>query len=314
MLRFAKRHRCALALLAAGLAALGLFWALRRSVAAMTWWVGAVSMPVKRTVSALVDPLPFSGCEAGAVLLILLTLAGLGRCIWRKAHRQAGGFAAWGVRTAALAVWLYALVCALWGTQYYIPGFAARAGIAAGPVSVEDLAAVTRFFADNVNTCADIVPRGADDVFAVPVWDILSDTDGLYDGLAAEYPFLAGPERNPKPAFFSKLMSAWGFTSYLCPLLGESTVNVDCPAVFLPATVCHEFAHQRGVAAEQEANFVGIRAALESGRAAYVYSGWLFGYLHLHNALAGTDPALAQEVWAMLCPAARADLTANNAY
>ena len=251
MARFCKRHRFALALLAAGLAALGLFWALRGNTAAMVWWVDAVSMPAKRGLSALVDPLPCSGCELGAVVLILGVLAGLGR---------PGGFGGWGIRAAALVLWIYVLVCALWGTQYYIPGFAARAGIEAGPVATEDLAAVTRYFAQNANACSGAVPRDAAGVFAVPVREIMADTAGLYDGLAAEYPFLSGPERNPKPAFFSKLMSAWGFTGYLCPLLGESTLNVDCPAVFLPVTVCHEFAHQRGVAAEQEANFVGIRA------------------------------------------------------
>ncbi len=312
--RFAKHHRCALALLTAGAAALGAFWALRGSAAAMAWWVDTVSMPAKRLLSVLVDPLPFSGCELGAVLLILLVLAGLGRCAWRKAHGRPADLGGWAVRLAALLVWLYALVCALWGTQYYVPGFAARAGIAAGPVATEDLAAVARYFAAQVNACAGAVPRTADGGFGVPVRDILADTQGLYDGLAAEYPFLAGPERRPKPAFFSKLMSAWGFTGYLCPLLGESTLNVDCPAVFLPVTVCHELAHQRGVAAEQEANFVGIRAAAESGRPVYAYSGWLFGFLHLSNALYSADPTLANEVYDVLCPAARADLAANNAY
>ena len=123
-----------------------------------------------------------------------------------------------------------------------------------------------------------------------------------------------GPERRPKPAVYSKLMSAWGFTGYLCPLVGESTLNVDCPAVFLPVTIAHELAHQRGVAPEQDANFVGVMAATASGRAAYRYSGWLFGYLHLSNALYTADPARAAESYRLLCAEAQADLAANNAY
>ena len=109
-------------------------------------------------------------------------------------------------------------------------------------------------------------------------------------------------------------MSAWGFTGYLCPLTGESTLNVDCPEVFLPVTIAHEYAHQRGVAAEQEANFVGIMAAVASGRPAYVYSGWLYGYLHLSNALYRADPAAAAACMAELPAAARADFDLNNAY
>ena len=123
-----------------------------------------------------------------------------------------------------------------------------------------------------------------------------------------------GPERHPKPAVYSKLMSAWGFTGYLCPLVGESTLNVDSPAVFLPVTVAHELAHQRGVAAEQDANFVGVMAATAGGNAAYQYSGWLFGYLHLSNALYSADPDLARASYAALCAEAQADMADNNAY
>ena len=306
---FAKAHRRALALLAAGLACLLLFWALRGRAAVTVWWVDVVSMPAKRALSALVDPLPCSACELGATALILLALAGLGRCIRRRT-----GFAGWALRVVTELVWLYALVSALWGTQYYVPGFAARAGMRGGAVAEEDLAAVTAYFAAGVNAAADAVPRGADGVFAVPPADILADTRGLYDGLTMEYPFLAGPERRAKPAFYSKLMSAWGFTGYLCPLVGESTLNVDAPAVFLPVTVCHEFAHQRGVAAEQEANFAGIRAALACGKPVYEYSGWLFGFLHLYNALYSADREAAFAVYDTLCPAAKADMAANNAY
>lgn len=55
-------------------------------------------------------------------------------------------------------------------------------------------------------------------------------------------------------------------------------------------------------------------AATASGRADYRYSGWLFGYLHLSNALYTADPARAAESYRLLCAEAQADLAANNAY
>lgn len=99
---------------------------------------------------------------------------------------------------------------------------------------MEQLAATTVWFGEQVNAAADTVPRDETGLFAVGKEKILLNTGHVYDGIVAEYPFLAGPHRSPKPAFYSKLMSAAGFTGYLCPLFGESTLNVDCPAVFCP--------------------------------------------------------------------------------
>lgn len=280
---FGRAHKAGLALLGGGVAALGAFWAARRSAAAMQWWVEYVSMPVKRFVSALVEPLPFSFCELAATAAILICLVRLVQRIVRAMHRKQAGFAA-------------------------------QANMQAPALSVEQLAATTVWFAEQVNAAADTVPRDETGLFAVSKEKILLNTGHVYDGIVAEYPFLAGPHRSPKPAFYSKLMSAAGFTGYLCPLFGESTLNVDCPAVFLPATIAHEFSHQRGVAAEQEANFVAIRASTTCGDAAYEYSGWLMGYLYLSNAWYSADPQAASENYRTLCDAARTDLADNNAY
>ena len=274
-----RAHRGGLAALAGGGAALGVFAAARSSRTSMDWWLAHISMPVKRGISFAVDPLPFSACELGATVLCLGALALLVRAVRRRR------LADWALHTAVLLVWGYAGVCALWGTQYYGTGFAEKAGMTAPPVSTETLAAVTDWFAERVNETAPLTERDANGLFAVDKAEIFAGCSGLYDPLTERWSFLSGPERRPKPAVYSKLMSAWGFTGYLCPLVGESTLNVDCPAVFLPVTIAHELAHQRGVAPEQEANFVGVMAATASGRAAYRYSGWLFGYLHLSNAL-----------------------------
>ena len=156
--------------------------------------------------------------------------------------------------------------------------------------SAEALAAVTDWFAERVNETAPLTERDANGLFAVDKAEIFAGCSGLYDPLTERWPFLSGPERRPKPAVYSKLKSAWGFTGYLCPLVGESTLNIDCPAVFLPVTIAHELAHQRGVAPEQEANFVGVMAATASDTAVRNISSIRFPWINpTPNMTAHTD-------------------------
>lgn len=238
--RWACRHRAGLLALAAGFAAWGLFYIARRSTAAMDWWLTYVSMPVKRGLSFIADPLPFSACELGANGA---HRRGAGAAGPRRAPPQAGGLGAAYGRAAGLGV------CGglrTVGHAVLWHEFCRRAGMTAPPVSTGELAAVTDYFADKVNAAAPLVQRDESGVFATDKTEIFAGCAHLYDPLTERWPFLAGPERRPKPAIYSKLMSAWGFTGYLCPLVGESTLNVDSPAVFLPVTIAHELAHQRG--------------------------------------------------------------------
>ena len=177
------KHKTAFSLLAAGLAALALFFLLRGNAAAMNWWVWRVSMPVKRALGAVTDCLPFSVCEAGATLLILLALGLLVRCVVCRR-----GLGVWALHLACLLVWGYAAVCGLWGTQYYADSLAGQAPA----VSVEQLAAVTDYFAQKANETACEMPSKQ---------DILTHSAGLYDPLTGRWPRLAGPERRAKPAF-----------------------------------------------------------------------------------------------------------------
>ena len=133
-----------------GLAELGAFWYFRRSIAAMNWFIQYVSMPYKRVLSALVDPLPFSAGE------LVCTLGGLW-LVWmavRTLRQQRAGQRVLPrrlVSLAALAVWGYALVCGAWGVQYYGTGFAGRAGLTPQPVTARQLADTAAWFARKVN-------------------------------------------------------------------------------------------------------------------------------------------------------------------
>ena len=90
--------------------------------------------------------------------------------------------------------------------------------------------------------------------------------------------------------------------------------SVDSPACLLPANIAHELAHQRGIASEQECNFLAIAAATSSEDPVYQYSGYLMGYIHLSNALYRADPARWERTCGDLPETVLADLRYHSAY
>ena len=161
---------------------------------------------------------------------------------------------------------------------------------------------------------ADTVPRDENGVYAVPKEQILSESRSVYGGVTELFPFLEFPDTGVKAVRCSRFMSVMGFTGMYFACMGESNVNVDSPACLLPSTIAHELAHQRGVAWEQECNFLGVLASVTSGMPDYIYSGWLLGFIHLGNALYETDPEAYWAIRGTLPAAVEADLRDNSAY
>ena len=91
-------------------------------------------------------------------------------------------------------------------------------------------------------------------------------------------------------------------------------MNVDSPACLLPANIAHELAHQRGIASEQECNFLAIAASTASDDVVYQYSGYLMGYIQLSNALYRADRERWAAVRGLLPETVLADLRYHSEY
>ena len=117
--------------LLAGLAALALFRIFRKDPAAMQWWLGHVSMPYKQAMSAWADKVSFSVAEAVCTLAGAAVMALAANTVWRMAHGAAVNWAGRLLGICAFGVWVYAAVCAFWGTQYYGESFARKTGLQA---------------------------------------------------------------------------------------------------------------------------------------------------------------------------------------
>ena len=284
-------------------------------------WMNAlerfVSAPIRRFLGSLSGRVSFSVMEALYVLAAILavtyavwSIAAVVRAGGRRKNRAYS--AVLGAVCAGLSI--CAATCLLWGVCYYTDTFQDKSGIHTEEVSLPDLTAVTAWFAENLTETAAQVPRNEMGLFNVSLDDIFAESTGIYEGAEDLFPFLAFEDLAPKRMLFSKVMSAMNFTGVYFAFTGESNINVDAPACLIPSTIAHELSHQRGIASEQECNFLAVLASTTSGSPVYEYSGWLMGYIHLGNALYGADQEAWQAIRDGLPDTVRADLAYNNAY
>lgn len=279
--------------------------------------VAGGTLLVRQRLGLLWGLLPFSGAELLCCLGLLVLAAWL---IWtvvtlirRRGERLKYLWRRLSLLLAVLLT-LYLLLCLFLGASYRADGFREKSGIWGRPTDVDSLYRTTALFALGLRETADLVPRDGEGCFAAPLEEVFAASTDIYRGAEALFPFLALEDRAPKKAFFSRLMSVFNYTGFYFPFTGEANINIDPPPCLIPATIAHEMAHQRGVASEQEANFVAVVTCLESADPVYVYSGWLFGFAHLGNALYRYDPDRYFELAAALPEGVRADLHANNVY
>ena len=301
---------------AAGLLLIGTYFALRSDRSAMEWAYGAIVRPWREFARKATGALPFSLAEC---LIVAAIAAGLAYivftivCLLRFSGKWTRLYRLFTTALTAFAL-IYAGFCVLWGVYYYVADFEEQSGIAGRPVSTEQLEAVTRYFTDLVNDYGERVARDENGVFAEDLGGIFDYSGTLYAAVERDLPCLAGDAVPAKRFFFSRAMSYINFTGFYFPFTGEANVNVDSPACFVPSTIAHELAHQRGVAEEDEANFVAVLASLTDGDARYCYSACLLAYVHLGNALYRADYDAWLDNFQRLSPGVRADLAENSAY
>ncbi len=298
------------------LLAVALIYALRVDEGAMLWVYEHVTHPYHLFMSKLCSHFAFSAAELVYAAAILGLAVYLLWCVYRLIRFPEKLWQLYRlVLTLAMAGAIFwAGLNVMWTPCYYAPGFAEQSGVDDGPLELEELETVTRWFAALASEYADEVPRDENGACTTDRDSVLDRAAGVFEGAAELYPFLDGEALRPKPIHFSRIMSYLDFTGFFFPMTGEANLNMDSPVFLLPSTSQHEIAHQRGVAMEQECNFVAVLSCLESEYADFRYAGAALAYIYLGNALAGADYEAYTEIYYSLSDTVRADFKAQSAY
>ncbi len=118
-----------------------------------------------------------------------------------------------------------------------------------------------------------------------------------YDSLTEKYDFISDFYSYPKPLFISELMPYTRISGFYTFFTGESNISTAYPDFMLPFTMAHEMAHQRGIAKEDEANFVAFLVCMESNDDYIRYSGYTEMMNYLTDSLYLSDYELYESVY-----------------
>lgn len=280
-----------------------LYYILKNRKASMDWVLTNISLPYRAAAAQVSSFGPFQYFSLAEVLLTLLILWALYFIVKtiiiliQRPHRLSN----FGRRLYILTLVVLYIVAAhswIWDAGYHGTDLAERTGLNSGGITLQQLTDVTKLFAEKANALSTQVKRDANKRFNEDRQSYFTPDEDLYTNIVKEFPALNGGTYPPKAMLYSKLMSACGFTGVYIALTGETNINVDVPASFIPATIAHEMAHQRGVNSEEEANFVAIAACITSNNPVYEYSGYLLGLTYLIDALYKADPYACRQITA----------------
>lgn len=127
--------------------------------------------------------------------------------------------------------------------------------------------------------------------------EIFEKTAELFEAAHQVWEIIPGGEwGNPKAAWGASALTRLNIEGITIPLTLEALVNDEIPGLFLPFVACHEAAHLRGFAREEDANFWAYLVLLQSQDGYFRASGAVNAYIYAYNALKKTDRAAAQRV------------------
>lgn len=135
-----------------------------------------------------------------------------------------------------------------------------------------------------------------------------------YKSASESYGFINSFKSRVKRIMLSEPMTYTHISGVYTFFTGEANVNVNYPDFVVAYTTAHEMAHQRGIAREDEANFIAFLVCLESDDAYVRYSAYLNMYEYLLSSLCKADIGIAREFFKTVPSEVRAEMSAYSEF
>jgi len=248
------------------------------------WFNGTVSQFLRSTMAHITAPLPFSLAEfivlASPVILVILIAV----CL-KKASR--GTRYVWRCMIGLLSVCagLYAMFVFHFGVGYRTTSIDHKLDLERRKVTAQELYDTTSIVTEKLNELAEEIiliekngsvrPYSHDTAVKLCVQS--------YADLADEYDFIPKLDVPVKQVVLSEPWTYTHISGVYTYFTGEANININYPDYINAFTLAHEMAHQRGIARENEANFIAYLVCINSDDPYLQYAG----YLNMFDYLAG---------------------------
>ncbi len=211
---------------------------------------------------------------------------------------------------------LFSIFVFNFGTGYYGTTVDKKLGIDRTDVSAEELYRTAAILAGHVNEESANIKYTYSNFSVMPYsFDEMSRRlVAAYDRVCEKYDFIPRLSSRVKPVMLSEPWTYTHISGVYTYFTGEANINTNFPDYTIPYTAAHEMAHQRGIAREDEANFIAFLVCTASDDPYIRYSGYLEVYEYVASSLYSANKNYYSAVTAAVKPNVRAEMAAYSAF
>ena len=292
-----------------------LYFAFTQSPAFADWFNSNISNIGRRLMAWISCWFPFSGAELLFFLIIpiIVLLSVIGWKHFCNSNRDALTYV--GILLSGLCV-VGILFVWNFAAGYYASTLDKKLGLEREKSSANDLYQTAELLADELRELSPAItflPSG-ESVMPYSIDEMNAKLLDAYDSLSEKYSFIDNFYSRVKPIMLSEPLSYTHITGIYTFFTGEANINVNFPDYTVPYTAAHELAHQRGIAREDEANFVAFLVCMESEDPYIRYSACLSVYEYVISALRSADKSLYSQSYSALPYDVRAEESAYSRF
>ncbi len=251
-----------------------------------------VSHYIRSLFAYLTAWIPFSLAEAIILMAIPLAVIYIVYCV--AVLSKKGRLLRHIFHLLAVILLVISLFNLSFGIAYHCTPVEERLGMETGNLTVNDVYTASEKVLEEIKAIESKIGRDENGSAVMPYSykEMNNRIARAYCDLSEELPFLPKMYVGTKKIVLSKPMTYTYIMGVYTFFTGEANVNTNQSDYSLTFTAAHEMAHQRGIAPEDEANFVAFLALYNSGDPYLKYCCLTEVFNHMANAVYAEDEEL----------------------